>query len=174
MEFENSQSTFRQYLGRLELRESNLIGKTILDLGAGTGEFGEVANQLLDTRVISLDQVKLFHPNVQADALALPFSENIFDIVISHGSLPAVLQSISDDKSRQDAVSSLFEEAVRVLKPGGQIKMGPVPLPELEYDEERRNLNIKLLNEIKDYCYLMQEDERVRILPSTVLSLIKI
>ncbi|MEB3189646.1 MAG: class I SAM-dependent methyltransferase [Snowella sp.] len=78
-----------------------------LELGGGSGNFKEFA-----PNVISSDVVPLPWIDIVADAQNLPFKEQSFDNIVMFD----VLHHIEN-------VSLFFDEALRVLRPGGRIIM---------------------------------------------------
>ncbi len=108
------------------LRDIDVAGKAILDIGCGTGGPDIViARELSPRQIIGADVepylVEKGRQNIAAakldgvvdlrlvDAGPLPFEDRSFDIVFSKDSLIHI-----EDKS------ALYEEVLRVLKPGGQ------------------------------------------------------
>lgn len=133
--------TIEEYFNNLELREDLLINKAVLDVGSEWAMFDRYAEKKYNSTVasISLDE-KWFGDKHQlgaiADARALPFKDEAFDLVISHASMPHFLIRTDNnklDKSETQAeearrkimkdIFAVFEEAIRVTKPGGQIRM---------------------------------------------------
>jgi SAM-dependent methyltransferase len=114
----------------LERRKEAVFGRLLagnplnnvraLEVGCGTGEFSLVA-RALGASVVSLDiglgllrvaRAKGVQTPVQADALALPFAECSFDLVISS-------ECIEHTPDGRLAV----REMLRVLRPGGQLAL---------------------------------------------------
>lgn len=95
-------------------------GQTALDIGCGTGRLTKVLARRfqsvsgIDLSAGMIEQAQMVNvaiPNVQfevADAEALPFADNQFDFVFSSMALQWC-----------DPILPSFEEAYRVLKPGG-------------------------------------------------------
>jgi SAM-dependent methyltransferase len=106
------------------------IGGTILDAGCGGGGMPlSLAEE--GSLVVGIDLVDRFRDAgtrlarerdnrnlrfVQADGLALPFTEGVFDLVLSH----AVIEHVSD-------APHYLEECARVLKPGGAMYLSTAP-----------------------------------------------
>src|SRR5579859_4971907 len=98
-----------------------LKGQLVLDAGCGMGRFSEIVHQYGGTYV-GVDfsyAVDAAHENaghlpnvhfVQADLFALPFADNVFDLVMSLG----VLHHTPDPRRA-------FASLPRVLKPGGKL-----------------------------------------------------
>jgi arsenite methyltransferase len=104
-------------------------GETVLDLGCGAGLDALVAGLRVGPRgrVVGVDLTPemierarhhrqllgLGHVSFRvADAAALPFPENEFDVIISNGVI-----NLAVDKAR------VLQEAYRVLKPGGRLML---------------------------------------------------
>lgn len=164
--------TIEKYFDNLELREDLVKGKTILDLGSEWAMFDKYVEKKYDSTVaaISLDE-KWFgdkHPlGAIADARALPFKDESFDLVVSHASMPHVLIKLQSDgfynvnaeineKTREQVMKdifSVFEESIRVTKPGGQIRMSTFSENELwvgkngEYFDKEQLEKILLIKE---------------------------
>lgn len=121
----NSVETRAEFiLGRLGLKWEDLKGKKILDIGAGSAEVAQAAAKK-GIEVISLDlnlpedPVKVTK-YIIADARTLPLISGGFDLVIAHAAPPASVVGSKDEAKK------IFYEAVRVLKPGGEFRFGPV------------------------------------------------
>ncbi|MBD1389690.1 malonyl-ACP O-methyltransferase BioC [Neiella sp. HB171785] len=113
-------ATVQQQVGR-NLLAYNPVRKApvAIDLGCGPGSFApalaSVAEQLfaIDLSPAMLQQCRLASDKVvaiQGDAQYLPFTDNSVDLIFSS----LALQWVSD-------LNSVFEEAQRVLKPGGSL-----------------------------------------------------
>ena len=128
--YEQSEITARAefVLKNVDLSWSDIEQKDILDIGSGESALAQEATRRGSTaRITSLDrkveknwlglpgQVK--KRLLQAEGEALPFSESSFDYAIMHGS----------------AGSDVIPEAVRVLRPGGELRMAPLAGMLLEY-----------------------------------------
>jgi ubiquinone/menaquinone biosynthesis C-methylase UbiE len=123
-------------------------GERVLDLGCGAGTDSLIAAQMVgaDGRVAGIDMTpemltrarasaeELGAANVEfleADAEALPFAGESFDVVISNG----VIDLIPD----KDAV---FSELARVLVHGGRIQIADVTIQRPVSEEGRRNIDL--------------------------------
>lgn len=144
----------RYILGRLGLSWESLKGKRVLDIGAGSAEFGAAARKQ-GIEIISLDRTLLDDDGtppyqkegyVQGSADKLPFADESFDIVVSHASIP--LHAAID---RAD-VNRFLEEIRRVLKPGGECRFGPVGVGGALFP-------IKDLNERMNVSWVAEADE---------------
>jgi arsenite methyltransferase len=129
-------------LGRLE------PGEHVLDVGCGAGTDSLVAAQMVGStgHVIGIDMTPEMLAKarraaddmglanvafVEAEAEALPFPDESFDVVVSNG----VIDLIPD----KDAV---FSEIGRVLKPGGRIQIADVSIQRPVSEEGRRNIDL--------------------------------
>lgn len=114
----------RSYLLDLGLIWKQLKGKGVLDIGAGSGGFAEVA-KIHGVEVISVDKylggmekhsVPTDIQYVVSGADSLPFEDSSFDLVVAR----AVVHSL--DKKQIEVV---IKEVKRVLKAGGEFRFGP-------------------------------------------------
>ena len=94
-----------------------LEGRRILDVGCGIGMYVEKFRRFSsDVHGVDVDPEKVAQasrtlPNIsEAPAEALPFQDNTFDVIMLH----EVIEHVDDDRRT-------IEEAVRCLKPGGQV-----------------------------------------------------
>lgn len=118
------------YLVDLGLSWDELRGKTVLDLGAGLGEFARAA-RVHGIDVTSLElRPELWSsegepptdiPYVIADAVKLPFDDESFDVVVSR-------QGPLGTEEDQQRFTQMMHEAIRVLRPGGELRFGPTPV----------------------------------------------
>lgn len=129
----------KRILGDLGLTWEDLRGKKVLDVGAGLGELAEVGKKH-GVEIVSLDKFEgKKHEGgqtppkdisfVTADAAHMPFSDNSFDIIISHAAVP------SPSGSPEEA-EAILSEARRVLKDEGEFRFGPGYLPLKPEEEE--------------------------------------
>lgn len=108
-------------LSRMELNWKLLDGRKVLDVGAGEAVVAQAGKVLKSTAEIHSVDVErsnkwVFLPGdikektIQAKAEELPYKDNTFDLIINHASVSPL--SIRDE--------------VRVLKPGGEIRIAPI------------------------------------------------
>jgi ubiquinone/menaquinone biosynthesis C-methylase UbiE len=108
------------YTKWFDLRDRDLEGKRVLDLGAGQGQFAQdVENSGIKSEIISLDPVaevdkeKQQGTNVQIDvrgrAQALPFRDASFDLILANNSLPFwSLGYPEQDKEKLDRLAEAY------------------------------------------------------------------
>ena len=120
------EETFREYIEDLKLTPED-FNKKILDIGSGEGEFAAWAKEHgVSDNIYSLDS---FHSpgnskkGVRGDAEKLPFKDESFDMVISHGSMPMLLHEKKDPKM---ALRNTISEMLRVVKENGEIRLAPI------------------------------------------------
>ena len=108
-----------------------LAGRRVLDMGAGTGGFAKVARTHgVDVISIDTDSTNFRNafaggrkqekdvPYARADMTRLPFSNNTFDIVLSHASVHWAIDT--PEKMRK-----MLQETRRVMRPGGVFRFTP-------------------------------------------------
>lgn len=164
-EFYTQRQTRRSYRYRLERRAREVLGairefadgqpKLILDVGTADGLMLEYLSPALDATLVGLDisfELLTANPDrsfqaAQADALAVPFREGIFDVVIT----TAVIEHVHDEKR-------FLCECQRVLKKGGLLVL-TTPHPFFDRISElightEKGHHVKTLNlsELKSLC----------------------
>jgi arsenite methyltransferase len=129
-------------LGRLE------PGERVLDIGSGAGTDSLVAAQMVgpEGSVIGIDMTiemlakaraaaaEMGAKSIEfreAEAEALPFADESFDVVISNG----VIDLIPDK-------DTVYSEIYRVLVPGGRIQIADVTIQNPVSEEGRRNIDL--------------------------------
>jgi len=130
-EGESDEEIFKNYLEDLKLKPENL-DKKILDVGSASAQFGKWVNEHYGgSEVFSLDpkhESDKIIKRVKGGAEAIPFKDETFDLVISNGAIPNVLQTPWEESLeviKERIRNSLFE-MMRVTKPGGEIRLGRV------------------------------------------------
>jgi ubiquinone/menaquinone biosynthesis C-methylase UbiE len=135
-------------MNNLGLKAEDLVGKKILDLGAGKAELAQWAKSH-GINIVSLDNgigyTREEMPKnvnyIKGSAEVLPIKDDVLDLIVSHGSPPGISQE-------KQEVIKIIKEAVRVLKNGGEFRFGPgrlhpavFDLGELFTEEEEKNLS---------------------------------
>ena len=116
-------------LNRIDLSWKDIEGKNVLDIASGDSAIAKAAENIRSTANItsvdlnvSSDWLKFpwqkQQPPIQTNAESLPFKDLSFDYVIMHAS---------------PLNSSIVNEADRVLRPGGEIRIYPMGGVLLEY-----------------------------------------
>jgi ubiquinone/menaquinone biosynthesis C-methylase UbiE len=143
---DKNEEIFQKYIEDLELTPED-FDKKILDIGAGNAGFAKWAKEhnvsseiySLDTR----DEMEEKEKSVVGTADELPFKDESFDLIISACAVPNVTEV--------DQVEKTLLEAIRVVKPGGEIRLAKVFEGE-RYESQRikkQELN-KVLEKLKD------------------------
>ena len=108
------------YFNRIKAIRRSLVGysfKKVLDAGCGDGEIGRLLKEQLEIDVYGIDisrkgvalaKQKGLHAKVADMSVAIPFADNMFDLVLSSATIEHV---INPDK--------FLKEIRRVLKPNG-------------------------------------------------------
>jgi len=128
--YDRSEDNFRFQLRELQLREQDLEGKRILDIGAGWGDFAKkvkekkIPGEIINLEPIIRPQKEVPRGFVAGIAQELPFPADTFDLVISTGSIPRLFFNFKDEAVRKENTIWALEEALRVVKPGSKIRMG--------------------------------------------------
>lgn len=136
---------FEEIARHLELTDDDLRNKKILDIGSGRASFAHRMQDKpeLASEVVSFDAQYAFEDyrstpgkmrewrkdmrshgmlNVAGEAHALPFADGNFDLVISHYAVPLY----TDFSDHSEAALKEFEEMLRVLKSGSEMRIYPV------------------------------------------------
>lgn len=135
--FEDVEMRAMNVLRRLGVNWSDLKGRDVLEIGAGAGEIGRAAKKR-GINYTSLEQdpehwkdSENFSEEMEyvvASAENIPFDDNHFDLILSHAAPPVI-------SSTKAEASATIKEAVRVLKPGGVFRFGPVYLNAAIFEE---------------------------------------
>ena len=139
--FDNSdEDVFRGYMEDLRLTPADL-NKRILDVGAGSAQFSRWAKEHgVSNQIYSLELKKEYiqekEKSVSARAEAIPFISESFDLIVSNGAIPNVLIDGGRVEAIKESVSSSVQEMMRVLRPGGEIRLGRVLIGG-EYEPQR-------------------------------------
>jgi len=132
LDFLEDESNARQYFEDLGLTQSDLIGKKVLDVGAGEGRFArwlrdnDITQEVFSVEryIEMIDSIERSDHMTIADAEALPFKDNEFDYVTSHASIPH-MNRFNEETFYNVALSYLLE-MIRVVKPGGTVCIYPI------------------------------------------------
>ncbi len=122
---ENLTGRAEQILSNLGLTWDDLEKKKVLDVASGESALAASATLLgIETNIVSTD---IEHPSsfpfpfdprakekfIQADLNALPFPNESFDLIVSHG--------------YPDGTLEVLKQASRILKTGGELRIYPLP-----------------------------------------------
>lgn len=127
---EMASETAERYLRNLGLSWSELKGKKVLDVGAGTGEFEHVARKQ-GVDVVSMDMGVGQDPDymppkdtvfVVARATKMPFPDETFDFAVAHMSVTNYREDGYSDHESLRYLEDTFRETARILKPDGQFR----------------------------------------------------
>lgn len=149
---ENDEEVFQAYMEDLKLSPED-FDKKILDVGSGPGKFAKWAKEHHESsEIYSLEP---FHKSdeptksIQGFAENLPIKSETFDLVVSNGSIPNVFLGENPETLNKKVRNSLFE-LMRVIKPGGEIRLGRVLKGEV-YKSQKRLVSVldKTLEEIR-------------------------
>jgi len=119
-----------QILKTLGLEWKDLHHKKVLEIGPGLAELTRAAKKRGITVVPLEKNPDLWEdegglpkevPYVIGDATKMPFENESFDIVLAKAAPPTI-------SSKQEEVVLVINEALRVLRPGGSFRFGPLPL----------------------------------------------
>lgn len=141
---QHDEQQVQQILESLALSEADVAGKRLLDIGAGGGELVRWA-QRHGAKAVAFDidlpqrvrrRIESTGADVvEGDAVRLPFDDQSFDLVVSSFAIPHSTSSgepvpgedgeVFMERAHERRVASL-QEAARVLKQGGQTRLGGV------------------------------------------------
>lgn len=100
-------------------------GKIILDIGSGTKEMDKPQDAFPGARAFAVDpefggEIKAnnAHGRIKGVVEALPFSDNLFDLVLSYYSFPMYFNA--------SEIPPIICEMLRVIKPTGDVRLYPV------------------------------------------------
>ena len=142
----STERSLDDYLHFLGLNQQDLEGKVILDLGSGWLQpfATQIKEKGINATVVSLDpklgaeeyrNPSYLNPDVANTAVAalgekLPFQDGSFDYVLAIESLPRYFMNKSD-------ISIFLEEAMRIVKPGGEAIIWPLTYSDITFDYSR-------------------------------------
>jgi len=126
-------------IGFLDLEEKQLEGRSTLDLGSGDIDLTEYYKDNPDIKIVSVDikkpegEVKNF---VQADAAAMPFEDESFDMIISMGGPVKIVED-------PEKVKKILQEIQRLLKENGEARIGQGWISPGVLESPKENLSIE-------------------------------
>ncbi|MFA6215511.1 MAG: methyltransferase domain-containing protein [Patescibacteria group bacterium] len=125
-----NEEVFQDYIEDLRL-EPDDFGKKILDVGAGAAQFAKWAKEhRVSTEIYSLEPRKENltgkDKSVVAQAEAIPFADESFDLVVSNAAIPNVYTGEGNGDTAKEKVMNSLAEMVRVIRPGGEIRLARV------------------------------------------------
>jgi SAM-dependent methyltransferase len=137
---ETDEEFFQRYMEDLRILPSD-FDKKILDVGAGSAQFAKWAKEHgVSDKIFSLDPMPKYleekEKSVAARAEAMPFGDNSFDIVVSNCAIPNMYAALDSNETIKQKTEKGFREMLRVLKPGGEIRLAGVLFGE-RYDARR-------------------------------------
>lgn len=151
---------FSRYLYDFDLSVSDFDGKDCVDIGCGFGLFRKAIMRCASPRrFVNLDYC--LNPfgqsgvvDVAADASVMPFLKESFDIVLVYGSI----LGISREGEGFDVMEpGPINEIVRILRPGGAAKIGPLSLlrscwrSQADIDFYLQNCRVRILDYIVSF-----------------------
>lgn len=110
-------------LREMGITPNALRGKEVLDIGAGDANFARIA-KAKGIHVTSLEKYPEYSypdglptdiPYIVGSAEQMPFDDQSFDVIISLAGPPSDVEHIAD-------IERILQEAIRVLKPGGEFR----------------------------------------------------
>jgi ubiquinone/menaquinone biosynthesis C-methylase UbiE len=157
------ESDYKKYLEVLELTEEDLKDKEILDVGAGAAIFAKYAKEKrISDSIFSLEPIDEMQTDkgVKAVIEAVPFKDQAFDMVISSGAYPYIASIDEDDaKKIEQRLRDGLNEMLRVIKSGGEIRLGPLGFDYAEDFKQVNELFTPILKELTEQGQI--EIERV-------------
>lgn len=133
---DSDEEVFQKYVESLELTPAD-FEKQILDIGSNTSQFAKYAKEhhiseaiySVDIRPVSLEREK----SVVGSAETLPFQNESFDLVVSLSAIPNIYIGAEFSGRREQVIQQAIEEMIRVVRKGGEIRLGNI---RLEKDRE--------------------------------------
>lgn len=116
-----------RYLETFSLSLESLVGKKIIDVGSGLGNFKKGLNKLgKNFDVVSFDRGMAWEGtmDVKGDALKMPFQDESFDLELAYGSTPLMYATRNEFRS----IPSVIKEMLRIVRKGGVVKIFPVAI----------------------------------------------
>ena len=123
------EETFQEYFYGLDLKPED-FDKKILDIGSGSAQFAKWAKEhKVSSNIFSLDPNAKFLDKtnvVKGRVQELPFKNESFDLVLSHGSIPQIFSGAEYEGKKEGLLKGSLVEMIRVAKNDGEIRFGPV------------------------------------------------
>lgn len=124
------EEAFQSYVEDFRLTPED-FDKKILDVGAGAAQFAKWAKEHGASREIySLEPKKEYlaekDKSVVARAETMPFMKDSFDLVLSDSAIPNVYKGEGNADVVEKKVINSLQEMVRVVRPGGEIRLARV------------------------------------------------
>lgn len=184
--------TFENYLSQLGLIEIDLKDKKILDVGAARCFFAShalkhgISDQIYSVepghdsyadreakKLIWSGQIKneIEGKTVHALAQALPFKDGSFNLLVSNAAMPGRDKEFAGGLSMEEDIEKSYDELVRVLKEGGEVRL--VPFDPDEDDEhfgswakatKKKLQNLMQKGEVSVVLEKINNDESYRII----------
>lgn len=127
-----TEENFNRYLKNLDLKLEDL-NKNVLDIGSGSGDFARWAKEKgIESRIESIDPRA--KEGVKAVAENIPFKNESFDLIVSVAAIPNIYIG---EKESGEKVTLSFDEMNRVLRYGGEIRLGNVLIGE-KYEPQQK------------------------------------
>jgi len=131
---ETDEEVFDKYVRGLDLTSED-FNKKILDVGGGRAQFARWAKEnhisdkifTIDPYAISATVAEQKSKSVAGRVQDLPFQNESFDLVVSSGAVPMIFGGMEEADEIANAIFVSLKEELRVLKPGGEIRFGPIP-----------------------------------------------
>jgi len=118
-----------RYFEDLNLTESKLQGKRVLDIGSGEDcFFADYCREkgIADVYPIDLGLHGEGGQKVVATGVSLPFKDEMFDLVFSENAVPSCFYNFPGTEQMKEMSSRSIDEMLRVTKPGGEIRFYPI------------------------------------------------
>ena len=156
-----NEATAEAYLMDLGLNWDMLEDKKVLDIGAGLAGFAQAAKKR-GINVVSLDA----HPEwwseigdpptdvpfVIGDGKKLPFKDGSFDVIVARAAIHSMVEVL-------DELEAVICESKRVLKPGGELRIGPGNIAIRAVREAEWDKWFELLDKVRNKQTLNPEED---------------